>query len=657
MVGKPYRYKGQGLRVATFRDVTDLKKAEEALRESEKRYRNLFDNISDFIYSHDLDGRFLTINRAAAKTLGYSPEELIGKPVSDFMIPKYRQAFYEEYLVQIKKDGSYDGISTYLTKDEKKHYIEYRNILIEQENQESYISGLGRDITERMKSKLALQQSEERYRSLVENTLDGYFICEMPSGRFLFLNQRICDLCGYTMEEALQLSLWDVTDPDDHKIIHDRIKARMAGEEMSFATSIYRAIRKDGSTFRAEVSTSLITYQDKPVIQGVLRDVTERERFQMQLQQAEKLETIGTLAGGIAHDFNNLLMGIQGRASLMLMDTDSNHPHFDHLKGIEEYIKSAADLTKQLLGFARGGKYEVKPTDINELIKRSSEMFGRTKKEIVIHSKYQENIRSAEVDRGQIEQVLVNLYVNAWQSMPGGGELYLETQNVTLDAEYVKPFQAEPGRYVKISITDTGVGMDEATQKRIFEPFFTTKEMGRGTGLGLASVYGIIKNHGGFINVYSEKGQGTTFHIYIPASEAEVVEDKKSSMEVVRGEGSILLVDDEEMIIDVGKQLLENLGYRVMVAKSGSEAVTLYEKNKADIDMVILDMIIPGMGGGDTYDRLKEINPDIKVLLSSGYSIDGQGQEILDRGCNGFIQKPFDIQEISLKIGEILGKE
>jgi two-component system cell cycle sensor histidine kinase/response regulator CckA len=231
------------------------------------------------------------------------------------------------------------------------------------------------------------------------------------------------------------------------------------------------------------------------------------------------MEAIGTLAGGIAHDFNNLLMAIQGRTSIMLMDKDSSHPDFGHLKGIEGYIGSAADLTKQLLGFARGGKYEVKPTDLNELIKKETRMFGRTKKEITIHEKYEDNLWPVEVDRGQIQQVLLNLYVNAWQAMPSGGELYIRTQNVTLDENYLKPHQFEPGRYVQISITDTGIGMDKATRERIFDPFFTTKEIGRGTGLGLASAYGILKNHGGFINVYSEKGHGSTFNIYLPASE------------------------------------------------------------------------------------------------------------------------------------------
>jgi signal transduction histidine kinase/CheY-like chemotaxis protein len=412
--------------------------------------------------------------------------------------------------------------------------------------------------------------------------------------------------------------------------------------------------------------TSLLDADGKAIGRiGVARDIRdrkqaaeEREKLEAQLQQMQRMEALGTLGGGVAHDFNNLLMGIQGRTSLMLMDKDSSHPDFEHLKGIEDYVKSAANLTKQLLGFARGGKYEVKPTDINELVKKSSNMFGRTKKEIKIHGKYQKDVWTIESDQGQIEQVLMNLYVNAWQAMPGGGELYLQTENVSLDEDYIKLFGIEPGRYVKISVTDTGVGMDEATRQRIFEPFFTTKEMGRGTGLGLASVYGIIKNHGGFINVYSEKGEGAAFNIYLPASESEVRGRRPEVSEDVRhGDETVLLVDDEDMIIDVGEQLLQKLGYEVLIARSGKEAIEIYEKDKDKIDIVILDMIMPDMSGGDTFDSLKETNPEIKVLLSTGYSIDGQATEILNRGCNGFIHKPFNMKQLSGKLREILDKE
>jgi CheY-like chemotaxis protein len=368
------------------------------------------------------------------------------------------------------------------------------------------------------------------------------------------------------------------------------------------------------------------------------------------------MEAVGTLAGGIAHDFNNLLMGIQGNTSLMLLDTDSSHPHYKMLKSMEEQVKSGADLTWQLLSFARGGKYEVKPTDLNTIVKKSSGMFGRAKKEVGIFQNLQPDLWTVEVDRGQIEQVLLNLYVNAWQAMPGGGSLFLETKNVTLDENYVRPINGKAGNYAKISVTDTGVGMDEKTRKRIFEPFFTTKEMGRGTGLGLATAYGIVTGHGGFITVYSQKGHGATFDIYLPASEKKVEKEKKPLEELLRGNEAILLVDDEDVVINVSRMLLEALGYKVFMARSGQDAIELYKAKREEVDLVIMDMIMPGMSGENAIDLLKTMNPEVKVILSSGYSLDGQATRIMERGCQGFIQKPFSAREISQKIREALDK-
>jgi nitrogen-specific signal transduction histidine kinase/CheY-like chemotaxis protein len=396
---------------------------------------------------------------------------------------------------------------------------------------------------------------------------------------------------------------------------------------------------------------------------GVVRDVSERliaerekRKLESQLQQAQKMEAIGNLAGGIAHDFNNILMGMQGNTSLMLLNVDSDHPHYDKLKSIDKYIENGAALTKQLLGFARGGKYEVKTTDLNELIEKTARMFGRTKKEIEIHTGQLGEIWNVDVDQSQIEQVLLNIFVNAWHAMPEGGHLHLVTENARIDDDFYKPFQVEPGKYVKISVVDTGVGMDKITRQRVFEPFFTTKELGRGSGLGLASAYGIVKNHGGFIDVFSEPNKGATFNIFLPASDKEVTEESDEAEEVLRGDETLLLVDDEEMIIEVGQKILEALGYKVLVAMNGKEALAIYKDKMESINMVILDMIMPGIGGGETYDKLKSINPDIKVLLSSGYSISGQAAEILERGCDGFIQKPFKLRQVSVKIREILDK-
>jgi CheY-like chemotaxis protein len=291
---------------------------------------------------------------------------------------------------------------------------------------------------------------------------------------------------------------------------------------------------------------------------------------------------------------------------------------------------------------------------MNDILEKSSSMFGRTKKEISIHRKYGKGLWIVEVDRGQMEQVFMNLYVNAWQAMPGGGDIYLETEKIVLDDEQALSHAVKPGQYVKISMTDTGTGMDAKTRERIFDPFFTTKEMGRGTGLGLATVYGIIKGHGGSINVYSESGHGTTFTVYLPASEKEMMKEKMATGTIARGTETILLVDDEKMILEVSKELLEAMGYLVYAVGSGQKAIAVYMEKRNEIDLVILDMIMPGISGGETFDRLQEINPAVKVLLSSGYSITGQAQEILDRGCNGFLQKPFHPEKLSGKIREML---
>jgi nitrogen-specific signal transduction histidine kinase/CheY-like chemotaxis protein len=377
-----------------------------------------------------------------------------------------------------------------------------------------------------------------------------------------------------------------------------------------------------------------------------------------QLLQSRKMEAVATLAGGMAHDFNNLLMGIQGYVSLMLYSIEQNNAHYDKLKKIEELIRSGADLTKQLLEFARGGAYEVRPTDLNEVLDKTSTQFGRTRRELAIRKKYEASLYTAEVDQGQMEQVFLNLFSNAWQAMPAGGELFLETKNVVLDKTYVEPYSASPGKYVNISLADTGPGMDEETKEKIFEPFFTTREMGRGSGLGLASVYGIIKGHRGIIDVSSRKGSGTRFDIYLPASEREDEKEATIPATEAPAEGeTVLIVDDEKTVLMVSTELLEALGYKVLAIGSGKEAVELYRQQKAKIDLVILDMVMLDMGGEEVFGAMKTINPDVKVILSSGYTLDGQASGIMKQGCKAFMQKPFSMDDLSKKIREVLDEK
>ena len=397
-----------------------------------------------------------------------------------------------------------------------------------------------------------LRVSEEKYRLLIEHSNEVIFI--IIDGKVKYANAKTQQMTGYDAEELSKFSFINMVVAEDRNMVLERQKSSLQTEHTSINFS-FRLTDKAGTTRWVETNSVGINWDNCPALLNSMRDISRQKKTEARLFQAQKIESIGTLAGDIVHDFNHLLMGIQGHASLALLNIDSHDINYEHLKTIESLVMSGADLTKQLLGFARGGKYEVNVVDLNQLIQNTSETIGRTKKEISIHRNLEKNLWPVEVDQGQIEQVLLNLYVNAWQVMPGGGNLYLDTQNVYIEHDRYKPYVSMNGKYVKISITDTGVGMDEKTKERIFEPFFTTKEMGRGSGLGLASVYGIIKNHNGFINVYSEKGQGTTFNVYLPVSgKAEHFAQNKLTIDdslLFRGSGTILFVDDEPMVLNV----------------------------------------------------------------------------------------------------------
>jgi signal transduction histidine kinase/ActR/RegA family two-component response regulator len=386
----------------------------------------------------------------------------------------------------------------------------------------------------------------------------------------------------------------------------------------------------------------------------ILSDVTEQKKLEEKLQQAKKMEAIGTLAGGVAHDFNNLLMGIQGNISLMLLEKEKGDIHFEEIKSIERCVESASKLTKQLLGFARGGKYVIKATSLNDLIEKLTRMFQRTHKSITFHEIYQPGLWAVEVDQGQIEQVMLNLYLNACQAIPEKGDLTIKTENIILDSNTARSFDLAAGKYVKISVIDTGIGMDPQVRQRIFEPFFTTKEVGKGSGMGLASAFGIIRNHNGSIDCQSEKDKGSTFSIYLPATIFSVIEDSEETFALLKGSETILLVDDESVILDVGRRLLKELGYKVLIARGGKSALKIFAACHADIDLVILDIVMPEMGGKEVYARMKQIKSDLHVLLASGYSMDWQARNMIEDGCNGFIQKPFKFNDLSQQVRKIL---
>ena len=645
------------------RDVSERKKAEKALKESENLYRTLVETSPDSIIMYSPDGTIISANTPTAITYGTSSvveflQEV--KTVFDLLTEDSKAFAIVNIPLTMTEGYSHKNEYQVRLRDGKIIAVEINSAVVRTEDGEprSIISVI-RDIQERKETAEALLASETRYQSIFENTGTVMLLIEEDM-TISFVNAEFEKLSGYKREEIEGKKKWTefINKTDLEKMVRLHW-LRRSEPELADRRYEFRFVHREGFVKDILLTVDIVPGTKRTV--ASLLDITDRNRaeeekakLETKLQLAQKMEAIGTLAGGIAHDFNNLLMGIQGNASMSLMNLYPSHPNYERLKRIEEQVQSGADLTRQLLGFARGGRYEVKTADINDILEKTWSMFGRTKKEISVQRKYCKDLLNVEVDRGQMEQVFMNLYVNAWQAMPGGGEIYLETGNVFFDGDHGMPYTIKPGRYVKVSVTDTGTGMDEKTKERIFDPFFTTKKMGRGTGLGLATVYGIIKGHEGMIDVVSGPDRGTTFNVYLPATEKTIVKEKVDTIQILTGAETILLVDDEKIGREVTGELLESMGYVIYEAGSGQEAIAIYMEKKNEIDLVILDMIMPGISGGETFERLREINPEIRVLLSSGYSLEGQAQQIMDRGCRGFLQKPFHPKKLSRKVREML---
>ncbi|MBN1382608.1 MAG: PAS domain S-box protein, partial [Deltaproteobacteria bacterium] len=641
------------------RDVTERFKTEQ----ERERYREFIENIDDGCYEQDLQGNYTFVNEAACRRFGYTRDEFIGMNYSTMMSQETAKKMFALFNEVYRNGRTSDLIDFEIFTKNKKilHMQTMASLIWDHEGNPIGFRGISRDVTERFK----MEKEQERYRNFLDNINDFCFERDL-NGKMIFANEKWLKFFGITLEQTQQGGMG----------YHNFLTRETADKYDQIYMDVYRTGNpvdlynfemtfQDRESIYIDTSISLIRDENaKPTgFRVIARDVTrrkkmedEREKLREKIVQSEKLESIGTLAGGIAHDFNNLLMGIQGYTSLMLMDIDPSHPFYEQLKIIESQVKNGADLTKQLLGYARRGRYEMKATNMNDLVKKTSYMFGRTKKDIRIHQNYADELWEIEADPGQMEQVFLNLFVNASEAMSGGGAIHLQSENVMLDEQYVKPHDIEPGRYIKISVTDTGVGMDEKTRERIFEPFFTTKDMGKGVGLGLASVYGIVKGHRGIINCYSEKGHGTTFNIYLPAlTENNKFDEQAETNTMVNKQINILLVDDERTITDVTGTMLARLGYQVIIAHGGQEAVLTYRVNRDRIDLVIMDMIMPDMGGGDAIEKIKAINPEIKIILCSGYSINGMAREIIERaGVQGFLQKPFQVDQLIDKINEVM---
>jgi two-component system cell cycle sensor histidine kinase/response regulator CckA len=502
----------------------------------------------------------------------------------------------------------------------------------------------------------ALRRSEARYRSLVQSSVYGIYRSSLQ-GRFQDVNPALTTMLGYgSAEEVLLLDPEkDVfAQPEEHNRLIEEFRrtGRLDGLEVKWK-------RKDGNTVTVRISGRAVSSADEPadVLEAIAEDVTDRRALEDQFRQAQKMEAVGRLAGGVAHDFNNLLMVISGYAEVILAKLDLEHPLYDKARSIQQASDRATTLTRQLLAFSRKQLLELKVVDLNAIVADMERLLRPLiGEDVELITRLAPDAGFTRADAGQLEQVLMNLVVNAKDAMPGGGKLAIETQNVVVDESHRRGQNfIRPGNYVMLSVSDTGMGMDKETQSRIFEPFFTTKEKGKGTGLGLSTVYGIVKQSGGYVMVQSEIGQGTTFNIYLP--QIEGVAEKLSTPVARSAEGgteTILLVEDEESVRQLVRETLSSRGYHVLEAENGEAALDVAMREEK-IDLVITDVIMPGMGGRELVQHLAKSRPESKVLYLSGYTEDAIVSEGGMGNGTAFLQKPFTLQNLSRKVREVLG--
>jgi len=626
------------------------------LRESELRIRSIFDALEESVLTITPDGIVEDINPATERIFGYTKDELVGHSTDLLHVDHERYLEFERRIKQAFDWGESAVFEFHAKRREGKIFPTEHSVslLTGDDGGPIGIVSVVRDITDRKLAEEALRESEIRYRSLFNDSRDGVYVTTRD-GRLVEANQAFLDLFGYTREEMMAMAIRDTyLNPADRARFKEDIE--QTGSVRDYELKLRR---KDGSEIECLVTSSVKRADDGSIIgyQGIIRDVTERKRLEQQLLQAQKMESLGTLAGGIAHDFNNLLTVILGYAELLLVDREKSNPGFADIQIISSAARRGADLVRRILTFSRHIETRRRPIDLNHELKHAEKLLTRTvPKMIKIELHLEEDLKRINGDPAQVEQALLNLAVNAQHAMPDGGKLTIKTENVTLDEDYCKGVpELEPGQHVLLAVSDTGHGMEKEILDHIFEPFFTTKKTGEGTGLGLSMVYGIVKNHDGHIACYSQPGEGTVFNIYLPVAQTEELSDMETAREVLRfGTETILLVDDEEIIGQLGRRLLSRAGYNVLVAGNGQEALKVYRKKQSDISLIILDLIMPEMGGKQCLDELLKIDPAVKVVVSSGFSPDRPTKDILEKGAKAFVGKPFNADELLKTVRQVL---
>ena len=624
----------------------------EKLAERDRRYKTLLEQTQEAVLV-TVDGNVAYANPACVEMFGYE-RPLLGVPVSIFFAPGSREQISD--FVEKRGTGAAPGLyeALGLRADGSTFDVEVRVAPIEFDGKAGSQAIL-RDITGRKRMEAGLKESEERYRLLFERNLAGVYR-SAADGRLLECNRAFARLLGYTSPaEAMAHPDWWLHErPGEHAEFWDRLR-----KEGSIANHEGQARRKDGTPIWVIQNVSLLSDEDgEEMILGTVFDVTERRRLEEQLLQSQKMEAVGRLAGGIAHDFNNLLTAIAGYSDLLLAELSGNDPRRESAVEIREAGRRAAGLTQQLLAFSRRQVLEPRVLDLNAVIAGMEKMLRRViGEDIELTTALDTDLWRTMADPGQIEQAIVNLAVNARDAMPRGGRLTLETANVTLDEKFASAYATvQPGPHVMLAVSDTGVGMDAALQSRLFEPFFTTKERGKGTGLGLSTTYGIVKQSGGSIWVYSEPGVGTAFKIYLPrCDEPEAKrETPPVPLAVARtGSEAVLLVEDEAEVRRLVERLLRMQGYAVTAAASPAEAIAA-ARAAGKIDLLVTDVIMPGMNGREMARLLAAERPRMRVLYMSGYTDAAIAQQGILPPGTAFLSKPFTPDVLARKVREVL---
>lgn len=653
--------------IETVEDVTERREAIQALEESEERYRELVESSNSVILRMDEKGNALYINHFAEIFFGFEAHEITGKNVVGTIVPpcdsEGRDMAEMIRNIVLSPEQYTSNINENMTKDGRRVWVSWSNRVVTKQNGEVRVLCIGQDVTDRKQAEDALRESEKRFARIFRSNPAPQVISDIDTGLFIDVNDRWLDMLGYSRDEMMGRTSREVgdagiwTDPSERDRIVAKLKkhGRFQNEPVEFRT-------KTGHPIPALWSAEAVELAGRRVMLSMIYDETERkqsekerEQLRSQLIHAQKMESIGRLAGGVAHDFNNMLSVIQGYTEMAMAKAPAPGLYQD----LEEILKAShrsAAIIRQLLAFARKQTISPRVLDLNDTMENMLKMIRRLiGEDIELYWQPGPGLWPVKMDPAQIDQIVANLCVNARDAIDGVGKLTIETENVDIDPDALAVYgEFQPGQYVMLAISDTGEGMDASTQENIFEPFFTTKPTGKGTGLGLPTVYGIARQNNGFVNVYSEPGKGTTFRIYLPRTKRESAQDpaQSSGKEARGGSETILVAEDETSILRLAETMIGKLGYSVLSASTPGEAIKRAEETP--IDLLITDVVMPEMSGRELSERLREHHPSLKTLYMSGYTADVIARQgVLDDGV-AFIQKPFSFRELAERIREII---